>query len=792
MIRHILLICFSIVAVAAGSSPAVDVSVSVDPNRVLNPVDEKIYGHFLEHIYHSCNGGLWGELIWNRSFEQNNLGQWRVEEDQIIQDGLAENQRLVFGDPEWSDYELTLEARKTGGNEGFLILFRVKNEDAFYWLNLGGWGNQSHQLERGIDDGNRWHPIGPNVRGRIEGNRWYRIRIRCEGRHIQAFLDDQPLIDFTDDERANMRGRVGVGTWSTQARFRNVKVVSLDKDVLFEGVPTTKSRPTMGKHWEFFGEGEASIVSGDALNGRFCQRIVGHGGETGIQQASICVRRFEEYVGSLWARGESAGALVVRLVDGDTRLAESQLDRPTSDWREYPFSLVAQGDTAHATIQVGLAGGGDICVDQISMMPKTWQEAGGFRPDLLQAIADLKPPVIRWPGGCFASSYRWKQGIGPQHERLPHPREIWDDLDVYSFGTDEFVAMCRRVGAEPIIVINIGTPTWNGPVERKDFLQEALDWIEYCNGPADSKWGQVRAAHGHPEPYQVKYWEIDNETWHMGARRYADAVNIFGPAMRHADPSIRLIACGSNVYDQDWNREVIQHAGLNFDYISTHHYEDPNRYASGPARDEAFFRELKKVIDDGPNPKIKIDCSEWNAQSTDWRTGLYCGGILNAFERCGAFFEIGGPALFLRHVSATAWDNSFINFDQCRWFPAPNYVVMQLWRDHYAPQRIAVDGELGILDLVATKSSDGKTLFLKAVNTSDRPAAVRVAVAGNMPIGPAEMKMVAPGDLNARNTLDHPDGVRAESHPVTTDGRTVSFEMPPLSVGVITLRSGSE
>ncbi len=91
-----------------------------------------------------------------------------------------------------------------------------------------------------------------------------------------------------------------------------------------------------------------------------------------------------------------------------------------------------------------------------------------------------------------------------------------------------------------------------------DFLQEVLDWIEYCNGPADSKWGKVRAANGHPEPYGVKYWEIDNETWHMGAETYAEWVNRFAPAMRKADPSIKLAACGSAGYGDGRQRPGLE------------------------------------------------------------------------------------------------------------------------------------------------------------------------------------------------------------------------------------------
>jgi alpha-N-arabinofuranosidase len=364
---------------------------------------------------------------------------------------------------------------------------------------------------------------------------------------------------------------------------------------------------------------------------------------------------------------------------------------------------------------------------------------------------------------------------------------MWDDKDVNSFGTDEFVAMCRKVGAEPIIVVNIGTENWNQNAHDNDFLQEALDWIEYCNGTADSRWGSVRAANGHPEPYGVKYWEIDNETWHMGADAYAAAVNRFGSAMRRADPSIIVIACGSGGYSQSWNRTVINKAGKNFDYISTHHYESPNNFATGPSRDEEFYLELKQIIDDGPNADIKVYCSEWNAQSTDWRTGLYCGGILNVFERCGEFFKVGGPALFLRHVSASAWDNAFINFDHRSWFPAPNYVVMKLWRDHYAPYRIAVMGESGNLNVVATRSDDGKMVYLKAVNPSRESLAVEVKLDGQA-VASTTLRLVAPGSLAARNTLAERGVVRVEEGKIELEDQAVRFTMPPLSCGVAAMK----
>ncbi len=779
--------CLLAAGLIGTAASAADVSLTLHPDRVLHRIDEKVYGHFLEHIYNSCNGGLWGELVWDRSFEGAGGGgvHWLVQDGVLAQQGTGADVRLVFGQPDWSDYEFTLEARKTGGDEGFLIILRARSDKEFYWANLGGWRNAGHALERGIKGQDRWGPVTPRRAGRIEADRWYRIRARCKGRRIQVWLDDELVLDYTDDGRGPAEGRAGVGTWNTQAQFRNFKVTSLDGRTLFAGLPPLpEPDPRAAPRWFPFGAVKVSVATDNPLNADQCRKLETTGPLGGLAQQPLCMRAGERYQGSLWVRGQAPEGLVVRLVAGEQVLAEQTLPPPGAEWQEMPLDLRPAASCKTASLRIGVRGPGTVWLDQVSLMPESWRTAGGFRPDLVEAIAGLGPPVIRWPGGCFASSYRWKQGIGAQHKRLPHPRAIWDDLDVYCFGTDEFIALCRRVGAEPLIVVNIGTPNWNRDADENDYLQEVLDWMEYCNGPADSKWGRVRAANGHPEPYNVKYWEIDNETWHLGAERYAEWVNRFAPAMREKDPSIKLVACGSGGYRLEWDRTVINLAGRSFDYISTHRYENPNNYATGPARGEAFFRELQEIIAQGPNPEIKVFHSEWNAQSTDWRTGLYCGGILNVFERRGEVVEMGAPALFLRHVSATSWDNAFINFDQCGWFPAPNYVVMKLWREHYAPQRIALEGEPGPLDAVATRSDDGKTLYLKAVNPVDEPCRVTLRLAGGT-IHAASVQLVAPGELAARNSLDAPNRVRPEPAAVEREGQTLRFVLPPLSCAAV-------
>jgi len=757
------------------------VELTVQPDKVVNPIDERIYGHFLEHIYHSVNGGLWGELVWSRSFEDIIDGLWTSDGETLAQTSLGTNIRLTFGDENWTDYELNCEARKTAGAEGFLLLVRETSPEEFYWANLGGWGNARSQFEKGTK-GRRWGGFGPSVDGGFETGRWYKLRIRCQGPRISAYVDDQLLLDV-DDPQPHLRGKVGLGTWATAAEYRHIKVVGLDGTELWSGCPDVDQvREGVAHGWTGFGEGQFSLSNDEPLNGELCQRIdPADGQEAGIGQGRFAVQAGETYLGSLWARGTEA-QLNVRFKDGDKVLAATDLSVPGDAWRELKFQLKPKGSCPSATLEIGVFGTAAE-IDQVSVMADSAAVTGGYRPDLLQAVADLHAPIIRWPGGCFAEYYNWRDGIGPQDCRVKYPISIWDDQDTNSYGTDEFLRMCERIGSEPLLVIKTGMHAPRG--ERDRWVRYAQDWVEYCNGPATSDWGAIRALNGHPEPYHVKFWEIDNETWRMGAEEYAEVVRTFAPALKAIDPSITIAACGSGGFNLDWNQRVLNGAAKDFDLLSIHHYENPDRYADGPARFEQFWHDTAAQIAQSANPDIKLYVSEWNAQSTDWRTGLYCGGLLNAMERSPEV-AVAGPALFLRHTDATAWDNAFINFDQTGWFAAPNYVVMKLFREHYQPQRVAIAGELPAgLDAVATRSEDGRTVVVKLVNPTAEARSVTLAVPGTRS---AAGQIVAPGELSARNTMAAKDAVRVTALPAKCDGDRLSAELPALSVAVVVVR----
>ena len=513
----------------------------------------------------------------------------------------------------------------------------------------------------------------------------------------------------------------------------------------------------------------------------------------GIRQQNIALKQGENYTLSFYARG--TGAVLATFQDGDNAGVLQNHDGAH-------HRLAEVHGRVHRVTQRGRrlsddqspSSAGAVNIDQVSLFSASALATGGYRPDLLKAIADLQPASIRWPGGSFANRYIWQNGIGPRDQRLPHPISQWNDRDTYQFGTDEFIQLCEKIGAEPILVLN----TARG-------VEDALQWLEYCLGDATTEHGKQRAANGHPAPYPLKTLEIDNEPWlMMQYSNYLHIVTEFCPAIRAKYPDLKLSVAGSYGYDtgpgegnqeanRHWDPRIIEHAGQLFDILSPHYYngiyftadhvEDPYNY-------EQFLKGRGEIIRQSENPNIKIYVSEWNLTNNrwgnDWRVGLYAGGILNAFERQADMVTMSCPALFLRKQGVTKdWDNALINFDQKSWFPAGNYVVMKLWRDSFAPNLLAVDGPDRPLNFVATRSADRQTLFLKAVNPGTNALQAVIRLDGDFHPKTATMQLIAPGGETVKNSMEQPDNIQVVNAAATVENRTVTFTMPPLSAGVV-------
>ncbi|MBL7865284.1 MAG: alpha-N-arabinofuranosidase [Cyclobacteriaceae bacterium] len=197
--------------------------------------------------------------------------------------------------------------------------------------------------------------------------------------------------------------------------------------------------------------------------------------------------------------------------------------------------------------------------------------ADGFRKDVIQATKDLGVSIIRWPGGNFVSGYHWEDGIGPREKRPRRKDLAWGDVETNEVGTDEWLQFAKATGAEPYFCVNLGTGS----------LDEARNWVEYCNAKTGLYYSDLRAKNGHPEPYRVKYWGLGNEMdgeWQIGhknAEDYSKFALEAAKMMKWSDDSIKLIASGSSNYVRDWaewNRTVLNRLHNWVDYIALHNY----------------------------------------------------------------------------------------------------------------------------------------------------------------------------------------------------------------------------
>jgi alpha-L-arabinofuranosidase len=242
----------------------------------------------------------------------------------------------------------------------------------------------------------------------------------------------------------------------------------------------------------------------------------------------------------------------------------------------------------------------------------------GFRIDVIEALRELQVPVVRWPGGCFVSSYHWLNGVG--EERTPVYDKAWHVEEPNTFGTDEFIAWCREIGAEPYICTNAGTGT----------PEEMSDWVEYCNLQDIGNFSRMRAINGHPEPHNVKYWSIGNEnygTWELGAKtvnEWGYFVRESAKLMLNVDQSIQLFAAARP--DTSWTVPLLQRAGQYLNFISIHgywdrlqHVNEPSDYMTCMRMSVMPERRIQSTIDilkkTGYDKQIKIAFDEWNLRS---------------------------------------------------------------------------------------------------------------------------------------------------------------------------------
>jgi len=450
-------------------------------------------------------------------------------------------------------------------------------------------------------------------------------------------------------------------------------------------------------------------------------------------------------------------------------------------------------------------------------------DARGFRKDVLEAVRPLRVPLLRWPGGNFVSGYHWLDGVGPKDQRPRRTELAWYAEESNRFGTLEFIEYCREIKAEPFICVNMGSGS----------MDEAQAWVEYCNGTGNTSWANLRRQHGHPEPLGVTYWGLGNEmygSWQIGnlnAHDYVKKARSFATVMKRTDPSIQLIGCGQNGWN-DWDEIVLGGLADLIDFHSIHLYTGSadhyttvfqSHQAERAVRICAALIERVRAAQQIAHP-IAIAFDEWNVWYRTRSHADRVGGVEERYNLTDALAIATYLNGFIRHCDTV----KIANFAQlvnaiAPIFTSPQglflqtiYHPLRLYAEHLlefgldvhvsgetydlppAQETTSVGrvhhvsdlGPFTFLDAAATCDAAGRKVTLAVVNRDrDRAHAATVDLGGAVATGGLSVTEVNGPDVDATNSFAEPRRVDARERRVEEGGGRFDYKFPPHSITIL-------
>ena len=525
--------------------------------------------------------------------------------------------------------------------------------------------------------------------------------------------------------------------------------------------------------------------------------------------------------------GMIAGGAAALLAPRTVKATDSRIDILLNE----PVGTIAPEIYSHFIEHLGGVIYDGVWVGEGSKVPN----AGGIRKALIDSLKQLKPGVVRWPGGCFADSYDWRDGIGPRKDR-PQRTDFWADAtakdasgpqvyDPNAFGTNEFMRFCKLTGSQPYFAANVRSLT------GKDFYE----WVEYCNAPANATTlSRMRAAAGDAEPFSVRYWGVGNESWgcggNMTAEEYAVEFRKFIGWVPHYGLKLAFIASGPNGGDRKWTRGLFTKLAEKGDRFFDNVYGLAMHYYCGSTgkRDAGDFPEsewyellgranrMESIIIDhwatmgeiDTRHRVKLIVDEWGAwhardkdmpENYLWayagslRDALVSGLTLDTFNRHADKVVMANAAQLINtiHSCFLAYEDKFI--------VTPNYHVFEMYAAHQGGTSLrtlfaapAVNYSVNnmpntLWGLQGSASLKDKQLVLTVVNPHATEAReTEIAVRGAA-IKSGESRTLTASDLRARNTFANPHGLEPTNAKLNVSGSNVTFKFAPASVTRLTL-----
>jgi alpha-L-arabinofuranosidase len=510
--------------------------------------------------------------------------------------------------------------------------------------------------------------------------------------------------------------------------------------------------------------------------------------------------------------GDSSPIVEVELQNEKAEKIGSGTVMPESrDWKKYKILVSSNASVAKGRLAVLFKGRGDLEIDMISCFPTdTWKNRpGGLRADLVQMLADIKPGFLRFPGGCIVEGrvletrYQWKKTVGDVQDRetlinrwntefahKPAP----DYFQSFGLGFFEYFQLSEDIGAEPLPILNCGMACqFNSaevvPIEQLDqYIQDALDLIEFANGGANTKWGKLRVDMGHPASFNMKYLGIGNEQW---GEQYIERFTLFAKAIKARHPEIKLISSAGPSPDGplfNYLNDTLR--AMQVDLIDEHYYRTPDWFLKNARRYDNYDRKGPKIFAGEYAAQSKGVASPLNKNS--WACALAEAAFMTGLERNADVVQMTSYAPLFAHAEGWQWTPDLIWFNNLHSYGTPNYYVQKLYGNNKGSQVIpiligneTVAGQKGMY-ASATLDKTSNEVIVKIVNTSSNEQATTIAIDGARRLSSkATLLTLQHQNPDQLNSFEEPLAVSPKAGEVNVNGKMLRLRLQPASFTII-------
>ncbi|MCM1283524.1 MAG: carbohydrate binding domain-containing protein [Muribaculaceae bacterium] len=510
--------------------------------------------------------------------------------------------------------------------------------------------------------------------------------------------------------------------------------------------------------WETIGNAEFNIKSDRPLNAVHTNYAELKGTQndgicnTGYCKEGFSVKQDEKFNLSFYAMSDSKTELSVRIASKDgTVYGHTKIAVNSNKWIKYEKTITVNGNCTNTFLEIILCETGTVNLEFISLFPNDTFKGrrNGFRRDIAEMIADIKPSFMRFPGGCivegrsFDNMYNWKDTIGRVEERKTNYNrwqmeeyrnlgfDASDYFQSYGIGFFEYFQFCEDIGAKPVPVINCGmTCQWHEALlvdtdKLNPYIQDVFDLIEFANGDINSEWGKKRAEMGHREPFNLEYISIGNEQW---GKEYFERYKLFQEKIVQKYPDIKLIT-SAGWKDRGWEFDLAYDwLDKNKDKayaVDEHFYKEPEWFLDNINRYDNYDRSLPKVFIGEWAAHLGADKnSQIKDRKNNWYAALCEAAFLTGVERNADHVIMTCYAPLLAKINHNQWQPNLIWFDNNNVYGTPSYYIQKMFSEHTGDT--AVKTQCIDSDLKISASTVGNKLFVKVVNVSDTDKIIRI------------------------------------------------------------------